>query len=258
MPGSPVSLSARARRELVAQIAPVYREASVARKGMLLDHLVEMTGYARKYAIMLLQQEPQSPLITRRPRSPRYGSEVQQVLMLAWRTARYICARRLIPFLPSLLPYLERKGCVQLSEEQRGQLLAMSSATAERLLRTQRKPTRRGLATTKAGRWLKHQIPIRTFAGWEDERTLSPFLNWQLLLYLDRYRLKAAGTASDDVIFCSDTHQPLTSNAMTLLLVRRCCVIPLRCAICKLEETRASCGRHWDWTRRLPSPVISS
>jgi hypothetical protein len=63
---------------------------------------------------------------------------------------------------------LERKDRVQLNEEQRQQLLTMSSATAERFLRTQRKPAPRGLSTTKAGTWLKHQIPIRTFAGWED------------------------------------------------------------------------------------------
>lgn len=162
------SLSYSARRELVAQMAPRYREASLARKGMMLDSLVEMTGYARKYAIGLLNQEPQGPPTIRRPRQSRYDSEVQQALGVAWRATRYICAKRLIPFLPELLPYLERKGRVQLNAEQRGQLLMMSSATAERFLRTQRKPTPHGLSTTKAGTWLKHQIPIRTFAGWED------------------------------------------------------------------------------------------
>src|SRR5258706_4100436 len=163
-----VALSYRARREIVAQMAPHYREASLARKIMMLDSLVEMTGYARKYAIGLLNQETQGPLTIRRPRQPRYGSEVQQAWCVAWGAARYICAKRLIPYLPSLLPYLERKGRMQLNEEQRRQLLTMSSATAERFLRTQRKPAPRGLSTTKTGTLLKHQIPIRTFAGWED------------------------------------------------------------------------------------------
>jgi hypothetical protein len=49
-----VSLSYRARRELVAQMAPHYHQASLARKMMMLDSLVETTGYARKYAIGLL------------------------------------------------------------------------------------------------------------------------------------------------------------------------------------------------------------
>jgi hypothetical protein len=83
MPGSIVSLSYRARRELIAQITPRYREASLARKGMMLNSLVEMTGYARKYAIGLLKQEPQGPPTIRRLRQSRYGPEVQQALCVA-------------------------------------------------------------------------------------------------------------------------------------------------------------------------------
>ncbi len=113
------ALSARTRRELVAQMTLAYREASRSRKGLLLDRLVEMTGYARKYAIGLLNQEAPGLPPIRRSRQPRNGSEVQQALFVAWKAAHAICAKRLIPFLPDLLPYLERKGHVQLPEEQR-------------------------------------------------------------------------------------------------------------------------------------------
>jgi hypothetical protein len=85
-----VALSYHARRELVARMAPRYRHASLARKVMMFDSLVEMTGYARKYAIGLLNQEPQGPPTIRRPRQPRYGSEAQQALFAAWRAARYV------------------------------------------------------------------------------------------------------------------------------------------------------------------------
>jgi site-specific recombinase XerD len=44
----------------------------------------------------------------------------------------------------------------------------MSATTAERFLRTQRKPAPHGLSTTKAGTLLKHQIPIRTFHEWDE------------------------------------------------------------------------------------------
>lgn len=131
-----VSLSYRARRELVGQIAPCYHETSLVQQTMMLNALVEMTGYVRKYAIGLLNQKPQRPLPIRRPRPSRFGSEVQQALCVAWQSARYNCAKRLIPFLPFLLSYLERCGRLQLNEEQRRQLLVMSSTTAERLLRT--------------------------------------------------------------------------------------------------------------------------
>lgn len=60
-----LSLSSRARRELVEQMAPRYREASLARKRILLDSLVETTGYARTSAIGLLNQETPGPLTIR-------------------------------------------------------------------------------------------------------------------------------------------------------------------------------------------------
>jgi hypothetical protein len=48
----------------------------------------------------------------------------------------------------------------------REQLLTLSLATADRLLRPLRHP--HGLTTTKPGRLLKKQIPIRTFTEWDD------------------------------------------------------------------------------------------
>ena len=42
---------------------------------------------------------------------------------MAWSAAYYICAKRLIPFLPELVPALERHGHLALSEDVREQLL---------------------------------------------------------------------------------------------------------------------------------------
>jgi hypothetical protein len=176
-----IALSYRARRELVERMAPRYRAASAAQKTVLLDTFVEMTGYARKYAIHVLNQAPHEACTILRPRLPVYGPEVQQALFLAWRTARYICAKRLVPFLSTLVPFLERHGHLQISEEQRHQLLSMSSATAERFLRTQPQPALRGISTTRAGTLLKQQIPLRTFAGWED--TQPGFLEADLVAH---------------------------------------------------------------------------
>jgi hypothetical protein len=44
----------------------------------------------------------------------------------------------------------------------------MSAATADRLLRSQRKGGQRGLCTTRAGTLLKQQILIRTFQDWNE------------------------------------------------------------------------------------------
>ncbi len=53
--------------------------------------------------------------------------------------------------------------------ETRQQLFAISSATADRILTRIRKEDQpKGIGTTKAGTLLKHQVPIRTFAEWND------------------------------------------------------------------------------------------
>jgi site-specific recombinase XerD len=162
------SVRYQSRRAVIEQMAPRYREASLAQKVLLLNTVVARTGYARKYAIRLLNEVPEGPHTIRRRRSPHYGSEVQQALVAAWKGTRYICAKRLVPFLPTFVAALERHGHLQLTEESRSQLLAMSIPTAERVLRRQRKPAPRGLATTKAGSLLKQQIPIRTFQDWNE------------------------------------------------------------------------------------------
>ena len=66
---------------------------------------------------------------------------------------------------------LERHSHLTLSAEVRAQLLTLSPATADRLLRPVRERTRpRGIGTTKVGTLLKHKVPIRTFAEWDDVR----------------------------------------------------------------------------------------
>jgi hypothetical protein len=163
-------LSYRSKRELLLQIAPRYREASSALKTVILDEFVAATGYARKYAIRLLGHPVAPRLRIERPRPPCYGPEVQQALHLAWTAANHICAKRLIPFLPTLVDSLERHGHLQMSEECRTQLLSMSPATADRLLQSSRKQERHGISTTRSGTLLKKQIPVRTFNDWNETK----------------------------------------------------------------------------------------
>ncbi len=163
-------LSFRSKRELLLQIAPRYREASPALKTVILDEFVAATGYARKYAIGLLRHPVAPKLAIERPRPPHYGPEVQQALHLAWSAANHICAKRLIPFLPTLVESLERHGHLHLSQECRMQLLAMSPATADRILRPYRKQERHGISTTRSGTLLKKQIPVRTFQDWNEAK----------------------------------------------------------------------------------------
>ncbi|MBW2209069.1 MAG: DDE-type integrase/transposase/recombinase [Deltaproteobacteria bacterium] len=164
-------MSFQSRRELLAQVGPRYREASSKEKTIILDEFVAATGYARKYAIRLLHEQP-APAVTgkiKRPRERYYGKPTQEALAVAWTAANCICAKRLVPFLPELVRSLEDHGHLTLTAAVRAQLLAISPATADRILSGLRHRDRpRGMTTTKAGPLLKHQIPVRTFADWHE------------------------------------------------------------------------------------------
>ncbi len=147
-------LRLQTRRAFLQQVIPQYREAT--------------TGYNRKYAMWLLNHAKEVQQTLHRPR--HYGPDVQHALFLVWHAANSICAKRLIPFLPTFVEALERHEHLHLTEECRSQLLSMSAATADRLLRSQRKRGQRGLTTTRAGTLLKQQVPVRTFEEWEETR----------------------------------------------------------------------------------------
>ncbi len=60
------------------------------------------------------------------------------------------------------MPILEQHGHLHITPDVRVRLLALSPATADRLLQRARKAGEpRGISTTKAGTLLKHQIPVR-------------------------------------------------------------------------------------------------
>ena len=97
------------RRDLVARLAPVYQAASRARKQLLWDEVMQKTGYARTSAIRLLNDLPEYTQRIRRPHAPSYRARVQQALVLAWKAAHFVCAKRLMPSLPALVDQLERQ-----------------------------------------------------------------------------------------------------------------------------------------------------
>lgn len=164
------SLSFQAKRKVLQQMAPQYREASPSQKRALLEAFIATTGYVRKYARWLLNHAEEVQQTHGRSHLRSSGPEVQHALFLLWQAANRICAKRLMPFLPKLIEALERHEHLSLTEECRWQLLSMSVATADRLLSSLRKRGQRGLSTTRAGTLLKQQIPIRTFEAWKETR----------------------------------------------------------------------------------------
>ena len=128
-------MSLQSRRELTRSLARRYRDAKRVDKQRILEEFIAATGYHRKYAIGLLNDPP--PLRTesiQRPRAKRYDQPVQSALVRLWEAAGRVCAKRLVPFLPTLIESLEHHGHLQLAEDVRERLLTISPATADRLL----------------------------------------------------------------------------------------------------------------------------
>ena len=72
-------------------------------------------------------------------------------------------------FMPVLVPLLRAEGQITVTDAQAELLAQISAATIDRMLAGERSRMRlRGRARTKPGSLLKHQIPIRTFADWDD------------------------------------------------------------------------------------------
>ena len=145
-----------------------YREASSVHKQVVLEDFVRLTGYHRKYAMWLFNHAQEEHQTAKRSSRCVYGTEVEEALVQVWEQTNHLCSKRLIPFLPTAIDALERYDHLHLTQECRSRLLALSAATADRMLRPHRQREMRGLCTTRAGTLLKSTIPIRTFEQWDE------------------------------------------------------------------------------------------
>jgi hypothetical protein len=170
------------RHAVTKAMAAQYRRASKKGKAEILDPFVEATGYDRSYAAGLLRHCGQrvevapgvvleGSMRVKRPcrRAPTYGPEELKALTKVWKIMDYICGKRLAPQLPELIPLLVRQGTLRVSGPVRDKLMGLSAATIDRLLAPERRKTAlKGRSRTKPGTLLKHQIPVRTFADWNE------------------------------------------------------------------------------------------
>ena len=124
--------------------------------------------YARKYAIRLLNQKNRSPSKTkRRGRKKKYTHHmIFDVLYHLWVKTNLPCSKRLKAIIPIWLPHYP----YEIPEEVYNDLLTISAATIDRLMKVQRaKHVKSGLSTTKPGSLIKKQIPIAT-NQWDESR----------------------------------------------------------------------------------------
>ena len=177
-----MGLTMQEKKKLTVETAKKYCTARKKKKGMILDVFISQTGYNRKYAIYVLgktaevrtvnfNNSPKERIclkkqesVTKREYKPFYGEDVVQVLEKIWMTFDFKCAQILVPFIRTNLDYLASKDCFGITPEIKMKLAKISSATADRKLRTIREKTKlRGISTTRYTSNLNSLIPIRVF-----------------------------------------------------------------------------------------------
>jgi hypothetical protein len=177
-------LTVKERRKATKITAARYQKASKKQKGIILDEFAALTGYDRCYTAYLLRNQGKKVRINnrivamgdigkrhKRQRQRIYCDDVLRALKQIWVIMDCICGKRLQPMLKEMLSILQRHKEIKVTREITKKLLRISASTIDRILKPERKKYElKGRSLTKPGTLLKHQIPIRTFSEWDEQR----------------------------------------------------------------------------------------
>lgn len=148
-----------------------YAQSNKAARGAILDEFVATTGYHRKHAIAMLNgQRVRIGYRATRPRGQVYGDEDARAIVQLAEWFDEISSRRLRAVMDVELATLRRAGHLQVSARCFERLQRISASTMDRLRARRGRRGRQLWGGTKPGSLLKHQVPIRTFAEWDDKR----------------------------------------------------------------------------------------
>ena len=146
-----------------------YQRESGKKKTKLLNELSSVYNMNRKYLIRLLNRKSNQSEKRKGPK-PVYNEEkILPVLRTIWLVTDQLCSKRLKVAMKLWLPFYELEYGT-LDDTVRNQLLKISSATIDRMLKPIRVQYKKhGLNGTRPGTLLKNQIPIRE-EKWNENR----------------------------------------------------------------------------------------
>lgn len=162
-----MGLAMREKRAIVAVTAEKYRKAGKKEKRAILEQMVELTGYCRRYAAWLLRQHGKRTAVgkkvlvgditkkterTERKRPRIYDGEVVELLKKVWMIMDCICGKRVRVALKEVIRVLKQNFEIQVSRDEQQKLLKMSAATIDMVLAGERKKYNlKGSSQTKPG-----------------------------------------------------------------------------------------------------------
>lgn len=165
-----MGLTMSERKAVTKAAATRYKRASKSAKQIILDELCAITGWHRDHARKALRGALVPKIVRERaPRPPKYSPNIVAALIFCWAVLGMPAGKRLAPALPDLVPILRAFEELDIDDDTASLLVSMSAATIDRRLAPQRKKHQlKGRSHTKPGSLLKSQIPIRTWAQWDD------------------------------------------------------------------------------------------
>lgn len=165
-----MGLTLAERRAITETTAVRYHRARKWEKSRILDELCANTGWHRSHARKALTAALAPKVVAvRGPRPVIYGPEVIAALTVCWTVLGMPAGKRLAPMLTELVAVLRHFRELAITDETATLLVSMSAATIDRRLADERaKHKIRGRVGTKPGSILKSQIPVRTWAQWDD------------------------------------------------------------------------------------------
>ena len=168
-----MGLTLAERRAVTGMTAIRYVVADRRVKGRILDELCANTGWHRNHARKALKAALRPKVVAprRSPRPPTYGPNVIAALTACWLVLGMPAGKRLAPMLDELVAVLRHFGELVIDDDTAELLVSMSAATIDRRLAGERaKRQLKGRRATKPGSLLRSQIPVRTWADWDDAR----------------------------------------------------------------------------------------
>ncbi|GFN22423.1 hypothetical protein TAMC210_10120 [Thermanaeromonas sp. C210] len=144
--------------------------ASRTEKSQIIDEVVKMLGYNRKYAIYVLNNPIPAKKPAKKRSKPLKYLEALPAIQLVWEALDYPCAERLHPVLLSTAELLASHGELLLTPQIREQLARISRPTLARRIAKWRSPKpKRTLPHPKPGSRLRSKVPIECYA-WNENR----------------------------------------------------------------------------------------